>query len=302
MLGFSNKEGGRSSDNGLFRFVAGLFGPGLIGGFVVRQNSPLGMSVLIGGQNGVYDNLIIRDSDDGAAYPIFNPDGQPIVATVSPASAVNPRKDLVVIYIDNGESPDDSIYDNTNMVKAMVVAGTPAGSPLVPDATAITTAIGAGNPYYVRATLTIPANATTITDAMIANDGMLVGSSLKPVTSFVVASESTASTSYTDLTTVTDTVTVNVGASGKVKVEWGASCFNTLSNGYSCIGVQVSGANTEAASDNRSVALQGTTEDSLSGSRLYEGLTPGLTTFKLKYRTPAGTSHFYRRYITAEPR
>lgn len=112
---------------------------------------------------------------------------------------------------------------------------------------------------------------------------------------FVAANESTGSTSYTDLTTTTDSITVNVPANGVVLLLWsvesfGTTCFTSFS---------ASGANTIAPSDNSAIISNATT---MMGTHLpLTGLTPGNTTFKLKYKVSSGTGSFLARRITAIP-
>src|SRR3954449_12479863 len=64
--------------------------------------------------------------------------------TVTTANPSNPRRDLVVAYIDKAVTPTTSVTNNSNNVlRLAVVAGTPASSPSDPTSSQITTAIGA---------------------------------------------------------------------------------------------------------------------------------------------------------------
>lgn len=109
-----------------------------------------------------------------------------------------------------------------------------------------------------------------------------------PAFATIATSETTGSTSYTDLTTVGPSVTVNVGASGKLMVEFGAYP-TTQSNGwYGAIAPQLSGANTLAAADvnwallgSNSTAMYARTQRKI----ILSGLNVGSTTVTLKYKS-----------------
>lgn len=118
-------------------------------------------------------------------------------------------------------------------------------------------------------------------------------------TSFVITDESTTSTSYTNLATP-QSVTINVPASGVVIVHWAMGIYGATAAMVSS--VDVSGANTIAASDNYicrsdSAAFVSSTATHM----LFTGLTAGSTTFTLKFKTSSGTAHFFNRRITAVP-
>lgn len=53
--------------------------------------------------------------------------------TITAADGSNPRRDIVVMYIDYNQAPSTAVSNNTNGVKIAVVAGTPAGSPTDPS-------------------------------------------------------------------------------------------------------------------------------------------------------------------------
>lgn len=98
----------------------------------------------------------------GNAYPVRNTD---VVNTaIASNTSGNPRKDAVVFYIDLSEDPLD---DASDVAKIAVVSGTPAASPVVPDDTAISTAIGGSNPFLRLANVDVANNATSITDSEI---------------------------------------------------------------------------------------------------------------------------------------
>ena len=117
------------------------------------------------------------------------------------------------------------------------------------------------------------------------------------------ASETTTSATYADLTTTTDYVVVPVGSSGSVLLFFGAQFTNSGAN-YCYISVDVSGANTIAASDTNAIQAavhSGSVLKSYGNSILLTGLTAGFTTFKLKYRVNTGTGTFSNRKIAAIP-
>ncbi len=118
------------------------------------------------------------------------------------------------------------------------------------------------------------------------------------------ANESTASTSYVDLATVTDAVTVTIGANGLALVILTAFASNTNGNNTQIMGFAGSGANIIATDDFQSLqmgAISGIGNFQNSWSRLLTGLSPGATTFKAKYKTTGGTASFQDRYITVIP-
>lgn len=123
-------------------------------------------------------------------------------------------------------------------------------------------------------------------------------------TAYVATSESLNTTGYTDLTTVTDTVTITVGSSGKVLVGIGAYLQNTTSGAVASMGFAISGTNTLAAADKYAIQYQSFTSNAfgrLGNSFLLKGLTPGSTTFKAKYKASGNFSTWAERHISAIP-
>lgn len=85
---------------------------------------------------------------------------------ITPNNSGNPRIDAVVIYVDLGVTPN---ADASNVLKFMVVQGTPASSPIPPDDAAIQNAIGSGNPFTRLANVAVANGATSIQDANISD-------------------------------------------------------------------------------------------------------------------------------------
>lgn len=125
------------------------------------------------------------------------------------------------------------------------------------------------------------------------------------VTATVATSETTSSTSYVDLATTTDSISVTVGSSGIVLVYLNASgTYVAGSNVGGCIGVALSGANTAAASDKSAIsAILSSSAVPISGVVVLSGLSPGSTTLKMKYRLSGGSpsASYANRSITAIP-
>ena len=165
-LGFPNSNGGRTTDSALFHALGNAFVGSWISGFRVRQGSPVGMNVLIGGENGIPDDLLVRDAMS-ATFPVSNLSTQPVQASVTTANSANPRIDAVVIYIDTNVAASQTVANNENRTKAIVVPGTPATNPSAPTPSQIKAKIGASNPYEVIAEIRVNAGTTTILDSVI---------------------------------------------------------------------------------------------------------------------------------------
>lgn len=86
--------------------------------------------------------------------------------TVTTANASNPRKDILVAYIDL-TVPTTSVTNNLGALKFAIVAGTAAASPTDPTSGTIQTAVGAGNPWIYLARISVAASASSIVDANI---------------------------------------------------------------------------------------------------------------------------------------
>lgn len=147
---------------------------------------------------------------------------------------------------------------------------------------------------------TIAGGSNTITG--IGPNSLATGAQYAVVTTL----ETTTSSSYVDLTTTTDTVTLNIGANGLAVVIMSAEMFNSTSGDYASMAFAISGATTRAAASPYEVFTQSTATSSpdnkISYSVLVTGLTPGSTTFKLKYKIiVGGTGSFQKREISVIP-
>lgn len=122
---------------------------------------------------------------------------------------------------------------------------------------------------------------------------------------YVSTSETTTSTSYTDLTTTSDTVTATIGSSGMALVLVSANLQNNTQASRSYMGFAVSGATTQAAADSYSISIgipaSVANMGNHSGSFLVTGLNAGSNTFKAKYRVSATTGTFADRRIAVIP-
>lgn len=100
------------------------------------------------------------------AYPIRST--TTVTPTFTSNSSGNSRIDAVVLYIDLSVTPNPSGGgDDVALIK--VVAGTPAGSPVAPDSSAIQSSVGASNPWLRLADCTVTNGATGISAAQITN-------------------------------------------------------------------------------------------------------------------------------------
>lgn len=118
----------------------------------------------------------------------------------------------------------------------------------------------------------------------------------------VATQQSSASTSYTDLSTVGPAVTLVTGANAIVAVGSNIENANLSVNTY--MSYAVSGASTVAANDQWSVAWGPNVASgywSMSFVSFQTGLTPGSNTFTAKYRCSGGTGFWAQRYLVVWP-
>jgi hypothetical protein len=145
---------------------------------------------------------------------------------------------------------------------------------------------------------TAPAKATT-SGAHFAVSGTNEISERISATASVLTSETTTSTSYTDLTTVGPTVTATTGPAALVVVHGALENSGAASSRMS---YAVSGATAIAEADNRGIGVYGAGAGVItSGVVLDTNLTPGSNTFTAKYRVGAGTGTFLSRRIIVFP-
>jgi len=161
-LATSNRDGGRTSEAGHLRaLLKGLKGQVETGLAVSQRGAGANMSVDVS----IGDAMIPR-SDGTYGHPAWADAITNVVITTADVS--NPRRDIVVMYIDYAVTPSTGVSNNTNgVVKLVVIAGTPAGSPADPSNAAIQSAVGASNPYIKLARVRVAAGATSITNSVI---------------------------------------------------------------------------------------------------------------------------------------
>ena len=114
----------------------------------------------------------------------------------------------------------------------------------------------------------------------------------------VATKESTASTSYVDLTTVGPDITLNTGSNAFVF--FAARMSNNTNAAQSVMSFAVSGATTIAANDENSITMDGvnTNCEFGVGAARYVDINEGENTFTCKYRAGgAGTAAFQDRFI-----
>ena len=114
--------------------------------------------------------------------------------------------------------------------------------------------------------------------------------------------ETSTSTTFTDLTTVGPSVTVTTGTSALVL--WSANARNNTAANYTYCSVEVTGASTVTAHDDRAFGadLSAADEETQLGTQyMYTGLNPGSNTFTMRYRVQGGTGRWGRRHLIVIP-
>ena len=157
------------------------YGPGILDGTGVVQNTSANMTVLVGGSSSKPDVLI---AENPSGYKIaLDLVGQQPVTITAPAS--NSRISAIVAYTDDLalESTEDTVTGSPASCGLIVVNGSSSASPSAPTDTQIRNAItsdgatGSQASYAVIATITVASNTTTITDSLITRNQAGVQSS-----------------------------------------------------------------------------------------------------------------------------
>ena len=185
-LGTSNRDGGKTSESGHLRALGKMVSGDILEGLnAVQRAAGVNMSVDV--QVG---DALVRRSDGSYAHPVFN--DAVYNQVISAADGSNPRRDIVVIYVDYGQTPSTAVSNNTNgVVKIKVVNGTPAGSPADPNDAAIQASVGSGNPWTKLARVRVPAGQTSISNSLI-DDLRSMARSKMPVGSVIDVAGATA--------------------------------------------------------------------------------------------------------------
>lgn len=165
-LGTSNRDGGKTSESGHLRPLSKIFAGNILGNIetslkVVQRAAGANMSVDVG----IGDAMLYR-SDGTYGHPVYN--DAVYNQVISAADGSNPRRDIIVIYVDYTQTPSTAVSNNTNgVVKIKQVAGTPAGSPSDPSSAAIQSSVGSGNPWAYLARVRVGAGVTSLANAVI---------------------------------------------------------------------------------------------------------------------------------------
>lgn len=154
---------------------------------------------------------------------------------------------------------------------------------------------------YVRDNLleTGPSLATAAGQVLVANAANSLRARLWSTASVTGSTETTTSTTYTDLATAGPTVTRTTGTIALVAVSCRAQSSSATENAQ--MGVAVSGASSVSASNGLALTLSGTAFQASTYLALYTGLTAGSNVFTAKYAASAGTAGFAARRIIVMP-
>lgn len=142
----------------------------------------------------------------------------------------------------------------------------------------------------------------TTSGSYMAVSGANVIAQRTPAAGFVSTSESSALTTFGDITTVGPSVTVTSGATALVSVN--SRLSNATAGANARAGYVISGATTIAADADRANAFQSGTAGQLanvSSVFLQTGLTNGSNTFKEVYQQGGGTGTWSSRTISVLP-
>jgi hypothetical protein len=148
---------------------------------------------------------------------------------------------------------------------------------------------------------TAPAKATASGQVFVAT-GTNAIAARSPAGATVAASQTTASVTYADLTTVGPSVTVTTGTAAYVAIQ--CRMANGTANSQCYASWSVSGATTVAASNTTAIICENATAGNIQRHGVFHyqsGLNPGSNTFTMQYHTDVGTGTFSDRHIAVIP-
>lgn len=148
---------------------------------------------------------------------------------------------------------------------------------------------------------TAPAKATAASQIPVST-GINAITMRSPTSARVDTTQSTTSTSYTNLATPGPAVTVETGP--MALVWFAAKISNDTSNSLTKCSVAVTGATSISANDQWMLSTDGHTGDNFnrhSMAHLFTGLTPGNNTFTIRYAVGSNTGSFRLREILVLP-
>ncbi len=153
--------GGAIDVEGIYKFLALGTRSGLASGLNVTQKAAgADNSVDISAGGG------LAITSDLKAY--FGWSDAVINKAVTAADPSNPRKSIVVAYIDLSQI-SAATTNNTNAFDIKIVDGTPGASPSDPSDATIQSAVSAGNPWFKLVRITLPAGAGSVVTAYLSD-------------------------------------------------------------------------------------------------------------------------------------
>lgn len=165
----SNRDGGKTNEEGHYRFQTKTWSGNVISGMQAVQRSPLAMGI----------NISVGDAKvdmTNYSYTVWIDAVEAVGITTADPS--NPRIDRIVGYVDKSVTPSSANSNNPGLLKFMAVAGTPAASPAAPSNVTVQAAVGASNPYFDIANVLVGTGVTTIDNTKITDTRVFISATL----------------------------------------------------------------------------------------------------------------------------
>lgn len=214
----------------------------------------------------------------------------------------NPRIDLVVVYVDNAVTlpsgtPTSANLDGLGVAKAKIVSGTPGATPVAPNASAIQSSVGAGNPYTVVGQMRVDVGVSVIAANKITDVRFrLVTSSDAAAWTLYSPSATPSSGAFTEVATP-NCYYRKIGSSVHLALQ-----VNVNNNGSASGGISVSLPFPAKLTGGRGFAAYG--RENASSGRMLQGFIQGAPTalniFDYKNDHPVGTSGVILMSVTYE--
>lgn len=156
---------------------------------------------------------------------------------------------------------------------------------------------------YIRDNLmtTAPALATAAGNFFVTIGGQAIAQRV-PGEDTISTSQTTTSTSYTNLSTVGPAVTVETGT--EALAFWTCDLSNSSADASTIVSVECKGTSNHPARDSWRSMNDGVPASQVSrasGFHRFEAITPGSNTFTMKYRVSSGTGTFADRHLFVLP-